>query len=95
MIQQGRPCSFVSKFVHYNHRLERLPANQIVFAISCFLIGQYLKGWLDAYWSTVMYLAVTLLQGSMKHGYEVKNDDLVEVLNSFLMRLEVSSSRTV
>ena len=31
-IQQGRPFPFVSKFVHSNHRLERLPANQIVTA---------------------------------------------------------------
>ena len=51
MIQQGRPYSFVSNFVHitqYKYRLERLPTNQIAFVNLSSLIGRYLQGLLDA-----------------------------------------------
>ena len=55
MIQQGRPFSFVFKFVmiEYNCSLELSPTNQIVYANVSLLICRYLKARLDVYWSTV------------------------------------------
>ena len=53
MIQQGRTFSFLSKFVHINHRHGRSPTNHIALVNSNLLIGQYLNWRLDAEWSTV------------------------------------------
>ena len=59
-IQQGRPFSFVSKFVHINHRLEISSTNQIASANSCSLIGRYCTEWRDVYWSTVTVFGVSV-----------------------------------
>ena len=61
MIQQGRPFSFVSKFILINLKLEQSPINQIVFVNCSSPIGQYLQGRLHTDWSTVTYLVFILI----------------------------------
>ena len=79
-IQQGRPCSFVSNFVHINHRLEPSPTNQKALIDISSLIGRYLQEQLDDDWSTVTYLVASLVRkvNVKKRKYKEKKDDLVE-----------------
>ena len=86
MIQQGRPFSSVSKFVHLTHRLEGAPANQIASAISSSLMSRYLEGLPDRNWSTVTFLkSIQFPDVNVKKcGDKVTKDNLAEssVLNS-------------
>ena len=47
LIQQGRPSSFVSKFVLNILNREMWPINQIASANNSSLIDRYLEEWLD------------------------------------------------
>ena len=76
--QQGRPSSFVSKFVHKNHRLDApFGSRRPIICFSSFLICRYLEAYLDAYWSPVLSFSgsrptgrplLLSRQGPVRHG---------------------------
>ena len=59
MVQQGRPCSFVPKFVLNNHNREISPTNQTASVYSSPLIGRHLEDRLDVDWSVVKKCVVS------------------------------------
>ena len=67
MIQQGRPFSFVSKFVLFIYRREIRITRWLAFVISSSLIGRYPKERLNEDWSTEERILVVSLFPEFKY----------------------------
>ena len=80
MIQQGRPFSFVSKFVHNNHTLEQSQAIRKLPLFPAHWAVDTLKGSCTRSGRQWRNLGVSLLPevNVKKRGYKEHKDDLAE-----------------
>ena len=77
-MKQGRPFSFVSNFVHSNHRTGTLYDRSDIAFANYRLVDTFLDD-MVGYWSTVAYLVVILFPevNAQKHRYKVNRTTLL------------------